>query len=122
MRLSICFLFFLLLTLNMPSCYYDVEEEIYPTLECVTENVSYSGVILNIVTNNCYSCHNAASNFGNVTLEGYAALKTYVDNGKLLGVIRHESGFSPMPQNQAQLVECNIAKIEAWVNAGAPNN
>lgn len=104
------------------SCYYDVEEEIYPTLECVTENVNYSDEVLSIISTNCYSCHNAASNFGNVTLEGYSALKTYVDDGRLLGVIRHESGFSPMPKNQPQLVECDIAKIEAWVAAGAPNN
>jgi hypothetical protein len=117
-----CYLSLLFLMLSLPACYYDVEEEIYPILECDTQNVSYSGVVLNIISNNCYSCHDANSNFGNVTLEGYTALKTYVDNGKLLGVIRHEAGFSPMPQNQPQLVECNIAKIEAWIDAGAPDN
>lgn len=115
-------LFLLSLTGLATACYYDVEEEIYPTLECVTENVNYSEEILSIISTNCYSCHNAASNFGNVTLEGYAALKARVDNGQLLGVIRHESGFSPMPKNQPQLVDCDIAKIEVWVAAGAPNN
>ena len=122
MRLRICFLSLLLLILVLPACYYDVEEEIYPTLECNTENASYSGVVLSIISDNCYTCHDANSNFGNVTLEGYTALKTYVDNGKLLGVIRHETGFSPMPKNQPQLVECDISKIEAWVNEGALNN
>lgn len=106
----------------LSACYYDVEEEIYPTIECDNSNVSYSEVILGIISNNCYECHNAAANFGNVTLEGYAALKTYVDSGQLLGVIRHESGYSPMPKNRSQLVACEIEKIENWIADGAPNN
>lgn len=115
-------LFLLSLTWLVTACYYDVEEELYPTLECLTDNVNYSEEVLSIITTNCYSCHNAASNFGNITLEGYAALKVQVDNGKLLKVIRHEAGVSPMPKNQPQMVACDIAKIEAWVAAGAPNN
>ena len=58
--------------------------------------------------------------FGQPTLEGYAKLKSYVDNGKLLGSIKHSPGFSPMPKGQAKLVDCDIEKIEAWVAAGAP--
>lgn len=113
----------LLLTLVLVAgCYYDVEEELYPTLECDTGNMSYTNDILPIIQNNCYTCHNQGSNFGGVTLEGYESLKAYVDNGRLLGAIRHESGFSPMPKNAPQLVECNIEKIEAWINAGAPDN
>lgn len=71
---------------------------------------------------NCYRCHDAANNFGGVTLEGYDQLRTYVDNGELLGAIRHTAGFSPMPKNEPQLVECNIEKIAAWVAAGAAND
>ena len=33
----------------------------------------------------------AANNFGNITLEGYENLKNYVDNGQLLGAIKHEN-------------------------------
>lgn len=106
----------------MAGCYYDVEEEIYPTLECQTDGVTYSGVVLPILQNNCFVCHSAAANFGNITLEGYQNLKIRVDNGQLLGAIRHKSGFSPMPQGAPQLVECNIQKIEAWVAQGAPEN
>ncbi len=116
------FLLMLSLAWLATACYYDVEEELYPTLECLTDNINYSEEVLSIISTNCYSCHNAASNFGNITLEGYAALKARVDSGQLLKVIRHESGVSPMPQNQPQLVACDIAKIEAWVAAGAPNN
>lgn len=104
------------------SCYYDVEEEIYPTIECAVDDVRYSEHVLPIIQNNCYSCHDANSNFGGVTLEHFDQLKRYVDNGKLLGVMKHQPGFSPMPKNAAQLVKCDIEKIEAWVNAGANDN
>ncbi len=103
------------------SCYYDVEEELYPSLDCTTSGATYSSVVEPIIRANCYNnCHNAATNIANITLEGYANLKVYVDNGQLLGAIKHSAGFSPMPKNAAKLVDCNIAKIEAWITAGAP--
>lgn len=108
--------------LIVSGCYYDVEEEIYPTLACDTTAVTYSGTIIPILENNCYSCHSAAANFGNITLEGYDKLNAYVDNNQFIGAIRHEAGFSPMPKNQPQLVECDLQKIEAWIADGAPDN
>ncbi len=113
---------FTLLSLAASGCYYDVEEEIYPTTECDTMDITYSMDVLPIIETNCYVCHDQATNLGNVTLEGYERLKTVADNGKLLGVIKHQPGFPMMPQNAPQLVECDIAKIEQWVNDGAPNN
>lgn len=103
-------------------CYYDVEEELYPTLECQTEEVTYSNEVVSIIEKACFKCHDAANNFANITLEGYDNLKKYVDNGQLLGAIRHDVGFSPMPKNEAQLLECDIEKIEAWIAKGALNN
>ncbi len=106
----------------LQSCYYDVEEELYPSTGCQTEGITFSTEILKILQNQCFSCHDAANNFGGVTLENYESLKVYIDNGSLLGAIKHEDGFSAMPKNQAPLVECDIEKMEAWINAGAPNN
>jgi hypothetical protein len=106
----------------LSSCYYDVEEELYGTTECNLSDITYSTTVLPIIEDNCYRCHDAANNFGGITLEGYERLKTMVDNGNLLGVIRHEAGFSSMPKNEPALLDCEIEKIEAWVNAGAPNN
>lgn len=108
--------------LYIPACYYDVEEELYPDMGCATDNVTYSGTVLPILEANCLICHSAVANNGNVTLEGYDKLLEIVNSGRLLGAVRHEPGFSPMPQNQPQLVECTIQKIEAWINDGAPNN
>lgn len=103
-------------------CYYDIEEELYPTLECNTTDMSYTQDILPILQNNCYQCHDQANNLGNVTLEGYDNLIIRVNSGRLLGAIKRESGFSPMPKDQPQLLDCQIAKIEQWVNSGAPDN
>ena len=103
-------------------CYYDVEEVLYPAGSCQTENMSYQTNIEPIIQRNCYVCHSQAANQGSITLEGYTNLLTYVQNGRLSGAIRHEPGFSPMPQNGPQLSDCDIAKIEQWVASGAPNN
>ncbi|MBU3928662.1 MAG: hypothetical protein KKB74_12720 [Bacteroidetes bacterium] len=45
-----------------------------------------------------------------------------VNNGSLMGAIRHESGWSPMPKNTNQLDDCTIRKLEIWVANDTPNN
>jgi hypothetical protein len=115
-------LYYCILVLAIQGCYYDIEEELYPTLDCNTTSLAYTEHILPIIESNCYSCHDMANNFGNVTLEGHSNLLQYVNNNQLLGVIRHDSGFSPMPKNAPQLLECEIQKIEQWIADGAPNN
>ena len=116
------FLLLTLLALLGPGCYYDVEEELYPDTGCRVENMSYQEDILPILQNRCYVCHSAAANNGGITLEGYSSLQRYLDNGQLLGAIRHDPGFSPMPKNAPQLPACQIEQFEAWIAAGAPNN
>jgi len=71
---------------------------------------------------NCYACHSAASNTGNVTLEGYSQLMNHVNSGRLEGAINHRPGFQAMPQGAAKMPACDIAKIEAWIVSGAQNN
>lgn len=108
----------------LTSCYYDVEEELYPPTECQTTNMSLQTNIVPILERNCYVCHSttAGPNNGNVTLEGYTELIKYVNSGQLKGAINHTSGFAAMPQNAAKLIDCDIAKIEQWITDGAPNN
>lgn len=113
---------FFIAAVLLTGCYYDVEEVLYPAGTCKTDNMSYVTNIEPILQRNCYVCHSAAANTANITLEGYEPLLTYVTNGRLLGAIRHESGFVAMPQNASKLIECDIAKIEQWIADGAPNN
>jgi hypothetical protein len=104
------------------SCYYDVAETLYPAGTCSTDNMSYVTDINPILQQNCFSCHSAAANNGNVTLEGYNQMIHYINNGHLMKAIKHENGISPMPQNSAPLSSCEISKIEQWIVQGAQNN
>ncbi|MCB0644373.1 MAG: hypothetical protein KDC44_22165 [Phaeodactylibacter sp.] len=121
-RLSVAVVLALAFSASFSACYYDIEEELYPETDCVTDNVNYSTVIQPILQTNCYTCHSAAANQGGITLEGHGQLLQYVNSGQLLGAIRHDAGFSPMPQGAPQLVDCDIEQIAAWIDQGAPNN
>ena len=112
----------IIVALLSSGCYYDSEEDIYGTTECDVEDMSLANDILPILENDCYGCHSAAANFGNITIEGYDNLLKYVDDGSLLGAIKHEGGYSPMPKTGAKLLDCEIAKIESWIDLGALNN
>lgn len=94
------------------------------TNTCDTANMKFAANIKPILQSNCYACHsnaNSAAGSG-VKLEDYADVKTHADDGGLLGTITHSSGFPAMPKGGAKLSDCNINKIRAWVNGGAPNN
>ncbi len=108
---------------SLHSCYYDNVEELYPQAPaCDTTNVTYSVTVWPIIENNCTSCHNAGFPSGNVSLSNYDEIVAAVKNGSLLGTIRHENGWSPMPKGGGKLADCDIKKIETWINAGTPNN
>jgi hypothetical protein len=90
---------------------------------CDTANMKYSADILPIIQSNCYACHsNANQSISGLSLQGYENLKPHADDGMLMGVITHASGYTPMPQGGAKLSDCNINKIRDWVLRGAPNN
>ncbi|MFL5774217.1 MAG: hypothetical protein ACJ75F_13730 [Flavisolibacter sp.] len=103
-------------------CYYDSEEELYGT-GCDTTNVTYS-VTINTIINNygCLTCHSGPTSISGFSLQGYTNLKAKVDDQRLLGAINHENGFAAMPQGMPKMNQCDINKVKAWVDAGAPNN
>jgi len=106
----------------LSSCYYDKEEALYlGAAACDTTAVRYSVQVVQILDQYCISCHSAAAASGGVALETYDQAKTYTLNGQLLKSVRHE-GPSPMPQNAPKLSDCRISTLEAWFNAGCPNN
>lgn len=122
MKLQTFCKFWLAASLLLGGCSYDNEEELFPTNGCDTNGATYLAVVQPIIQSNCYRCHDQQNNQGNITLEGHSNLVKFVNSGQLIGAIKQLSGFSPMPQDAAKLSDCNIAKIEAWISAGALNN
>lgn len=119
-------IFFILLTSGLSACYYDVEEELYPTTNnsCDTSKLSFATHIYPIINSRCNSsgCHNTAASSGGLSFEGYANIKSAIDLPKFLGSIKHESSYSPMPKSSTKLSSCDILKIEQWKKNGSPNN
>jgi len=112
---------FLVAGLALSGCYYDNVTDLYPN-GCNVIDVSYSRNLVPILDANCLSCHNDLSQQGGVVLEEYEDVLRYVENGELLGSIKHEDGFEPMPLTGGKLTNCQIKKFEAWIDAGAFDN
>ncbi|HMG15561.1 MAG TPA: hypothetical protein VK590_08950 [Saprospiraceae bacterium] len=109
--------------MSLSGCYYNNEEELLGTVVCDTSAVKYSTDVSAIISANCLPCHSTTTKEFGITLEGYSNLKANVGPmGRVLGAIKHSSGYFPMPKDAAQLSSCDINKIDKWVSDGALNN
>lgn len=87
---------------------------------CDSTNVVYAD-IQSIFETNCNSCHNANQPSAGINTEDYENLKNAVNTGRLIGAINHLDGFSEMPQGRPEkLPECDLGKINNWVNNNMP--
>jgi cytochrome c553 len=89
---------------------------------CDTTVFTFSGAVLPLMNTYCKGCHNPASLGGGVDLSTYTGVKTSALSGKLMGSIKHATGYSPMPQGGNKLADCQIQQVEKWIKAGTPNN
>lgn len=91
---------------------------------CDTTNVTFSGVIMPLISFKCEGCHSGSTPQGNVALTNYNQVKATVTDGTLLGSIEHISGYKPMPYpaGSYKMPDCEIRSIQIWVENGAPNN
>ncbi len=106
----------------LAGCKYDNEEELY---NCSTDVAStrFSPAITSILTSyGCVGCHSGGVPSGGISLENHAGVKSVADNGRLFGAVSHLPGFEPMPQVGGKMSACDIRKLKAWIDAGAPNN
>ncbi len=121
-------LYFAILAFLGVSCYWDNEEYLYPQISSgcdTTAAITYSVGVVNLLQGSCLSCHSAsaAANLGgNIKLDSYTSVKTYADNGQLLGSINHDPGYSQMPKGSTKLSDCQIAVIDKWISNGTLNN
>lgn len=88
---------------------------------CDTTNVTYTNSIKTIFDTYCTGCHNASNPGGGYALDTYMNCVMCANSGRLLGAVQWMSGYSPMPQGGSKLSDCNIAKIQKWINSGKPN-
>ncbi len=102
------------------ACSSDSEDDIGP--DCDLSNVTYAGTIAPIMQANCNSCHSGSVPSAGIVTADYQGLQAIALDGRLLGTINHDAGFSPMPKGQPQLDECLREQIALWVNEGAPDN
>ena len=121
------FLLFIAFIATMAGCYYDSEEALYPTVSttCDLTNVTFSGTVTPILQASCFTCHsnaNAASSGGGVKIQNYADVLVLANNGKLMGTITHASGYQAMPQGGGKLSDCEISKLQKWIDNGKLNN
>ncbi|MDO7874628.1 hypothetical protein Q5H93_07780 [Hymenobacter sp. ASUV-10] len=111
------------LSLSTPSCTYSHGEPV----PCITDttSITYAAVVSPIIQANCLDCHNTANyqNDGDFqNFDQFTVLQSHALSGQLMRCLRHEPSVSAMPKGRAKLSDCDIARIQAWVDAGALNN
>lgn len=89
---------------------------------CDTVNVKYSTHVDAIIANNCRGCHSGTNPSGSIALVSFDQVKSSAINGALMGTITHQTGYIAMPYRATKINDCDIRKIELWINAGMPNN
>ena len=106
------------LFLSISSCYYDNEEELYPTpTVCNSDSMTYDLHIAPIINAKCAipGCHNGSQS---PNLLGYENV-----NGRLDRILnRAVVNKSMPPSSKTPLTDCEIKQIESWINNGAPQN
>lgn len=114
----------LLFILISSGCYYDKYNKLYPPVTvstCDSVNVTYSVTVRGILDSYCMGCHDAATASGSAILDSYSNVLPWAQGGQLMGDVKQLSGFFQMPPG-SKLSDCDIAKLQKWVNDGAPNN
>lgn len=109
------------------SCYYDNQEDLYPTLSstsCKDTQVSFSSQVLPLMNARCNqsSCHNGNDRAGQIVLDNFTNLLVSANDGSLLGSMRHSAGYLPMPDGAAMLDNCSIELVATWISEGSLNN
>ena len=89
---------------------------------CDTLNVTYSGTIVPLLQSKCLGCHNSTTTSGNLNMESHSGVQVVALNGRLMGSVNHDAGYTPMPFGGAKLQSCEIAELRIWIADGAPNN
>ncbi len=117
-RIGTGIVFTLIVSVFVAGCYYDNEEELYPSSsECDTTNITYSSDIAAIMSSSCAytGCHVAGGPAPGI-LDNYAGVKEKVDDGTFFKRTLEDKDMPP----SGPLSDCNQEILTAWINDGAP--
>jgi uncharacterized membrane protein len=89
---------------------------------CNLDAVSFASDIQPVINTNCRGCHSGANASGGVFLDDYQNIASVAQSGRLYGAVAHLAGYEPMPLGAGKLPQCAIDQINAWIQAGTPNN
>lgn len=89
---------------------------------CQTDNMSFAQDIQPILQTACTGCHGGANPQGGIQLSNFSGVSQVLSQNRLLGAIKKQPGYTAMPPAGPGLPDCQISKIEAWINQGAKNN
>ena len=105
----------------LSSCYYDIEEDLYPEGCETPQVVSFEANVQPIVDLNCAvsGCHVDGGEAPGV-LSSYQGVKDFVNSGDFEFRV-FNSPDDPMPPS-GELGECDQELILRWINQGALDN
>ncbi len=89
---------------------------------CDTSSYSFSGTIQPLLQNFCLGCHSGSSAPAYVHLDSHAGVVAALSNNRLIGAVKHQTGYTAMPPSGNGMSDCQIRQLELWIAAGAPNN
>lgn len=102
------------------SCTFDNEEDFLKNQICDTTDLVYND--LTHIFDICATCHNSTSTYRvGIEMDKYESVKASINTGLVLPAIKHTGPYR-MPDGLSKLSDCNISKIEAWINNGMPEN
>jgi hypothetical protein len=87
---------------------------------CDSTNVTYTVSINPIIQTWCIGCHSGSNPSHGLSLETYDQVVACANSNRLMGAIRHETGYSPMPNSGGTLSPCEIDLFQKWINLGEP--
>jgi hypothetical protein len=110
----------LMMVLFLGACYYDNEEELYPDNFCDTQAVTWSGTIQPLMQTRCAlpGCHVPGAQ--SPDLSNYTSVKAQADAGRIRA--RAIDGTPSIMPPSGRMPSCDQAKLDAWLQLGAPNN
>lgn len=91
-------------------------------VQCDSNVYSYSAAVTKIMAN-CTGCHSGSNASGQIDLSNHAGVKTVALNGRLIGSLTSQNGYTAMPPyGSPRLTNCQITQLQKWINNGCQND